>query len=202
MGYDAMTIGDLDLQLGPDVLRQRIADAQFPVLSANVLLASSGELLALPYAVLEKGGRKVGIVGLTADYSELSQTPGAEHFVLLKAEDVLRQYASELAPQVDILIVLSNLGYDEDQAISSLVPHIDLIVGGRTKVAPAEGWRNETTGTIVVQAGYEGRQIGRCQLHVDSAGSINVQSCAWLLLGEDYPDDPEMRALLHSFEGQ
>ncbi len=202
MGYDAMTVGDLDLQLGPEVLRQRIADARFPVLSANVALVGSGELLAQPYTILERGGRRVGVIGLTADSSEALQSPGAEAFLVLNAEDALAQYANELAPQVDVLIVLSNLGYDEDQAISSFSPHIDLIVGGRTKMAPVEGWRNETTGTVLVQAGYEGRQIGRCQLQVDSAGSVTVPSCGWILLSEEYPDDPEMRALLESYEAQ
>jgi 5'-nucleotidase len=202
LGYDAMTIGDLDLQLGPEVLRQRIAEAHFPVLSANVMLANRGQLLAQPYTIVERGGRRVGIIGLTSDSSEWLAAPGAEPFLVLKAEDVLPQYTSELAPQVDVLIVLSNLGHDEDQQLSSQLPGLDLIVGGRTKTAPPEGWSNETTGTVVVHAGYEGRQIGRCQLHLDGAGSATVQSCTLLLLSEDYPDDPQMRALLDSYEAQ
>jgi 2',3'-cyclic-nucleotide 2'-phosphodiesterase (5'-nucleotidase family) len=202
MGYDAMTIGDLDLQLGPEVLRQRIADAQFPVLSANVMLANRGQLLAQPYTIVDKGGRRVGIIGLTADSSEALQSPGAEAFLVLDAEQALAQYASELAPQVDVLVVLSNLGYDEDQAISSQQPRIDLIVGGRTKMAPIEGWRNESTGTVLVHAGYEGRQIGRCQVQVDGAGAVTASSCGWIVLSEEYRDDPEVRALLDSYGAQ
>ena len=37
--YDAYAIGDLDLLLGPSVLKQRIAEAEFPILTANVQLA-------------------------------------------------------------------------------------------------------------------------------------------------------------------
>ncbi len=80
MHYDAMALGETDLQLGEEALRQRIADSQFPVISANVVVASSGELLCKPYVVLEVGGRKVGLLGLTGSGSvaarvEVPQTP-------------------------------------------------------------------------------------------------------------------------------
>ena len=55
MGYDAMAIGDLDLQLGPEVLQELMAEANFPFLSANVTLASGGELLAEPYVLRQFG---------------------------------------------------------------------------------------------------------------------------------------------------
>jgi 2',3'-cyclic-nucleotide 2'-phosphodiesterase (5'-nucleotidase family) len=199
LGYDAMLLGDLDLQLGAEVIRQRIAEAKFPVLSANVLLASNHELLARPYVVVEKGGRKVGIIGLTSDFGQLTLTPAGEQYVLLKAEDELRKYASELAQQTDILIVLSNMGYDEDTRLSSAVPGIDLIVGGRSRLRLEQGWRNEGSGTVVVQAGEEGKCIGRCELHLDSAGSVTGHSCQLVDLGADFADDAELRAFLDGY---
>ncbi|MGB9879883.1 MAG: hypothetical protein ACPLRM_03885, partial [Anaerolineae bacterium] len=114
MGYDAMVIGDLDLQWGPDVLRQRIAEAKFPVLSANVMLAEENRLLAQPYALLQVGDRRVGIIGLTWDAASQSAPQFQGKYTLLKAEDVLAKYVAELARQTDIIIVLSNMGYDED----------------------------------------------------------------------------------------
>jgi len=194
MGYDALLLGDLDLQLGPEVLTQRIAEATFPVLSANVLLASDNTLLAQPYAVLKLGDRKVGIIGLTSELGQ--QGPNGDKYVLLKAEDALRKVVAEVALQTDIIIVLSNLGYDEDQRLSSLVPGIDLIVGGRSGLSLPDGWRNEQNGAIVVQAGEQGQQLGRCQLRLDGSATVASHSCEVLLLTEDYPDDADMRAFL------
>jgi 5'-nucleotidase/UDP-sugar diphosphatase len=195
MGYDAMVIGDADLQWGPDVLRQRSAEAEFPVLSANLLLAGEEKLLAEPYTLLEVAGRKVGIIGLTWDSADVSQ----DQYVLLKADDVLNQYVAELAEQSDIIIVLSNMGHDEDMLLSSLVPGIDLIVGGRTRLPVGEGSRNEQTGTIVVQAGSEGKWVGRRHLHLDSAGVVTEYSDELLYLTPDYADDPEMQAFLSNY---
>ncbi len=81
MHYSAMALGETDLQLGEDILRQRIADAQFPVISANVVVLSTGKLLCQPYVLLDVGGRKVGLIGLTgsgsvAASSEAPQTTG------------------------------------------------------------------------------------------------------------------------------
>jgi len=196
MGYDATTIGDLDLQLGPEVLRERMAEASFPFLSANVALASDGELLAQPYVVREFEGRKVGIIGLTWDFG--GQTPAGigEQYVILGAEDVLTRYVSQLGERTDIIIVLSNMGHEEDQRLSSLVPGIDLIVGGRSRIPIPQGWRNDQSGTIIVEAGSQGIYLGRRYLHFDVAGRVEEYSDELVVLTPDYAGDPEMLELL------
>jgi 5'-nucleotidase/UDP-sugar diphosphatase len=82
IGYDAMALGETDLQLGEDILRRRMAECRFPVLSANVVVASTGSLFTRPYALLEAGGRKVAVIGLTGsgsvpDTSEAGEPAGA-----------------------------------------------------------------------------------------------------------------------------
>jgi 2',3'-cyclic-nucleotide 2'-phosphodiesterase (5'-nucleotidase family) len=198
MGYDAMAVGDLDLLLGPDVLRQRIADAQFPILSANVLVAGEQQLLAEPYTIVTLGDHKVGIIGLTWDEASLP----SDEFQLLKAEDVLAQYVPQLAGQADMIIVLSTMGFEEDQQLSTLMPSIDLIVGGRNRLPLPESWQNQDSGTVVTQAGAQGEWIGRRVLHLNSVGEVTGYADELLLLTEDYPDDPEMRAFLDSYSVQ
>jgi len=196
MGYDAMTIGDLDLQLGPEVLRERMAEASFPFLSANVTLAGSGELLAPPYVLRRFGAREVGIIGLTWDFGQQVPAGIGEQYILLEAEDVLARNVSELEEQTDIVIVLSNMGYEEDQHLSSLVPGIDLIVSSRSRVPVPSGWRNEQTGTIVVEAGSQGIYLGRRHLHFDAGGQVTEYSEELVVLTPDYAGDPEMLELL------
>jgi len=50
LGYDAMTVGEHDLQLGLEVVREREEEAEFPFLSANLVLADTNELLFAPTA--------------------------------------------------------------------------------------------------------------------------------------------------------
>ena len=57
--YDAMALGEADLLLGRGVLDQRIADVNFPVLSANVYVPGTEDLYVDPYVILDVGGRKI-----------------------------------------------------------------------------------------------------------------------------------------------
>jgi 2',3'-cyclic-nucleotide 2'-phosphodiesterase (5'-nucleotidase family) len=202
MGYNAMVIGDLDLQLGLEILRQRIADSKFPILSANLMVAGENKLLSEPYTVLDVGGRKVGIIGLTWDGLSPDDPSIKGKFLLLKADLVLPQYVTEVSQQADIVILLSNMGYEEDQRLSSAVPGIDLIVGGRSRMPMNEAWRNETTGTLIVQAGAQGEWIGRRQLHIDSAGVVTEHQDELIYLTDDFADDPEMQAFLDNYPVQ
>ena len=193
--YDAMGLGDLDLELGADVLTQRIAQAKFPVLSANLSLASSGKLLAKPYALLDVGGRKVGIIGLTGTTQDVSSERDKQ-IAPLNVDDVLTKYVAELSKKTDIIIVLSTLGYDEDVRLSSAVAGIDLIVGGRSRMVMDQAWKNETTGTLIVQAGYQGEWLGRRRLHFDKDGAVTEIQDELIYLTADYADDPELQAFV------
>jgi 2',3'-cyclic-nucleotide 2'-phosphodiesterase (5'-nucleotidase family) len=198
MGYDAMVIGDQDLQWGAEVLRQRIADADFPVLSANLKSAGEDALFAAPYTLLEVGGHTVGLIGLTWEQTRVAP----EEFVLLNAEQALRTYVPEVAEKADIIIVLSNMGHEDDLSLAAKVPGIDLIVGSRTRIAPPEALLDPTNGTLVVQAGSLGQWLGRITLHFDSLGVVTGHDDELLLLTEDLADDPEMRAFLDNYATQ
>jgi len=195
MRYDAMALGDLDLQLGVEALSQRIAEAGFPVLSSNLALASSGRLLAKPYALLNVGGRKVGVIGLTWDQAEVP--PELETKVrVLSADEALKKYVPEVTGKTDIVVVLSNMGYEEDQRLSSLVSGIDLIVGSRTRMPLDQAWKNEQTGTLIVQAGSQGEWLGRRSLHFDTIGVVTEYKDELIYLTDDFVDDPELKAFM------
>jgi 2',3'-cyclic-nucleotide 2'-phosphodiesterase (5'-nucleotidase family) len=198
MGYDAMVIGDQDLQWGAEVLRQRIADADFPVLSANLKSAGEDALFAAPYTLLEVGGHTVGLIGLTWEQTRVAP----EEFVLLNAEQALRTYVPEVAEKADIIIVLSNMGHEDDLSLAAKVPGIDLIVGSRTRIALPEALLDPTNGTLVVQAGSLGQWLGRITLHFDSLGVVTGHDDELLLLTEDLADDPETRAFLDNYATQ
>jgi len=200
--YDAMLIGDLDLKYGPDVLAQRIAEATFPMLSANVLRASDKQLVARPYIIAEVGGRKVGIIGITWDGIDLEDPTLKDKYILLKADIVLPQYVTEVSQKADIVIVLSNMGLEEDQRLSSLVPGIDVILGGRSRNPMEDSWRNEKTGTIIAQAGAQGEWIGRRTLTIDASGVVTANRDELIYLTEDYADDTEMRTWLDNYKVQ
>ena len=65
MGYDAMAIGPVDLKLGAAALRQRMSEAEFPLLSANVLWRGDRGYVGDSYTILQAGSYRIGVIGLT-----------------------------------------------------------------------------------------------------------------------------------------
>src|ERR671918_2289720 len=66
IGIDAMVLGNHEFDFGPEVAAERIAEAQFPILSNNAL-EPDGSLLdgVTESLVVNVGDYKVGLFGLT-----------------------------------------------------------------------------------------------------------------------------------------
>ncbi len=59
--YDALTVGNHEPDYGSQVMAQRIQQARFPVVAANLVRKSSGELFTKPYVVRDDPGLRPAI---------------------------------------------------------------------------------------------------------------------------------------------
>ena len=64
IGYDAMVVGNHEPDFTAEKLLERIKEAKFPVLAANIVRKSNDELFTKPYVIKTIGGVRVGILGL------------------------------------------------------------------------------------------------------------------------------------------
>lgn len=64
MGYDAGTIGNHDVETGHAVYDRWAAQKKSPTLGANVISTSTGEPYLPPYAIIERDGVKIAVLGL------------------------------------------------------------------------------------------------------------------------------------------
>ena len=197
LGYDAMALGDQDFQLGLDVLRQRMEEAEFPILSANVVIVGTDKLFAPPYAIKDIGDHKAAIIGLT-NQEAARAADGA--IAVLDPLEALQHLMDEVSQKADIIIVLSHLGMEVDLQMASEVKGIDLIVGGQSRQVLNPPLWDEASGTVTAQAGYQGRWIGVVRLNIDSQGTVASHKGEVVVLGEDFADDPEMKALLDRYK--
>jgi 2',3'-cyclic-nucleotide 2'-phosphodiesterase (5'-nucleotidase family) len=199
MGYDAMALGPKELSLGVDLLRQRIGEANFPILSANAVLAGSEQLVAEPYTVLEVGGHRVGVIGLTR-----SQGTAPAGFQVLDPQQAAERYVSEVRQKAGTVILLTNLEYSAALALARAVPGIDLVVGALPDQAPTQTVRVPDTGTLVLvadlsSAGHSGRRVGVLLVTLGSDGSLTGESWQSRWMDQTIADDPAMQALLDKF---
>jgi len=197
MGYDAMAVGQLDLSRGIDVLLQRASEAQFAVLSCNIVSTKDGEPVFAPYTVVEHDGTRFGIIGV----SELEVAPMFEADGRVQVVDPLvgvEKYLPEVQTRSDHVILLSHLGLEADWALARAVDGIDIIVGGRSRSLLSIP--NVTGRTVVVQAGYDGEWLGRLDVSFDAQGRAVEPKVTIITLTPDVADEPALAALVAFYE--
>ncbi len=65
LGYDAVNLSYRDFRLGMAATVALVKQATFPIVSATLVDAASGRLLATPYVVRQSGDRRLAFVGAT-----------------------------------------------------------------------------------------------------------------------------------------
>lgn len=73
MGGVAVAVGERDLALGTSFLKRTAAEAGLKLLAANLVHAASGTVAFDAWTLVERGGVKVGIVGLAPELSSDAQ---------------------------------------------------------------------------------------------------------------------------------
>jgi 5'-nucleotidase/UDP-sugar diphosphatase len=202
MGYDAMTLGSGDFVIGWDQLEDRMEMAQFPMLSANVVLSETGELVGQPYIIKEvTPEHRVAIIGLTDPYAaELLSSIRERPVLVLDPVETARQYVDEVSDQANVILVLSHLGYDQDEVLARQIPEIDAIIGGKSGQVFDPPLRPDPLGPVFAQVGSQGMRLGVLRLDFDDRGKLIQAEGHPITLGPDVPDDPEMDELLESYK--
>jgi 5'-nucleotidase/UDP-sugar diphosphatase len=126
---DVFVMGNHEFDFGPDVAKQRVAEARFPVVNSNVT-DQDGSLFAgtVESRVIEVGGYKLGFFGLTTpDTAELA-TSGYARFkpVLETAKAMAAKLRGEGA---DLVIAVAHTSLGDDLALMGQGA-VDLILGG------------------------------------------------------------------------
>lgn len=66
--YDAVGVGNHDIEAGRKVFDRVYSETQAPVLAANVIDETTGEPYFTPYIILERDGFKIAVLGLLTPY--------------------------------------------------------------------------------------------------------------------------------------
>ncbi|WP_121616376.1 5'-nucleotidase C-terminal domain-containing protein [Virgibacillus halodenitrificans] len=156
MGYDAMTFGNHEFDLGQkDGNHQKLADfiqgAEFPIVSSNVDV-SKDEILSPLYKsgitstpadsaiydgiIKTVDGERVGIFGLTTEETENIASPLDVTFAnyVESAQKMVRQFE---AKGIDKIVAVTHIGYNDnpdmnDVNLAKAVDGIDVILGGHS----------------------------------------------------------------------
>jgi 5'-nucleotidase len=204
LGYAAAAIGNHEFDYGPEgavtfarhpnddpqgALRARAREANFPLLTANIVMASTGEPPpwdnVFPRVMLTVAGVKVGVVGLSTEATARSTLAlNFRNLVVRPLAEAVRYHAAALrAEGAWVVVVVAHAGgtcrhFDNPSDLSSCEPDeeifqvaralpagmVDVIVAGHTH----RGVAHLVNDIAVIESFANGRAFGRVDLTVDT----------------------------------
>jgi 5'-nucleotidase len=208
MGMDAAVVGNHEFDLGTNNLFNQINDwAQFPLLAGNYLYddpidptEASLRDVVQPYVIFDLDGLKVGVIGMGNNSSMTGILEGGNSLGIRPREDgeVVEELVRLLRPVVDVVVVVSHLGLDEDEGLGSHqvvddneklpLEGVDVILGGHLHIVlnPPKTLASDEVGnkTVLAHSGAFAKYVGRLDVVVR--------------VGEDN-SDPERRSRVTAF---
>ncbi|MBR5821377.1 MAG: bifunctional metallophosphatase/5'-nucleotidase [Alistipes sp.] len=134
IGYDVATLGNHEFDKGSEVLDAMISYADFPIVCANVE-AQNGATAIEPYTIIERCGVEFGFIGIVdTDNSgrPLGGNSAFANYTFTPDIETAYQVCEVVAPQCDMVILLSHMGLDRDIILAEQTPYYHWIAGGHS----------------------------------------------------------------------
>ena len=140
-----MALGEMEFMYGLEALKRCIKEANFPLLSANVIYEDTGKYFTEPYFICNTSdGLKVGITAVTDPDIPLSAY-GFSNLEVDYPSACLSEIVDTLKTEkdCDLVIVLSNLGEKEDRNLADSIEDINIIIGrGARTTSPSKVYQS------------------------------------------------------------
>ena len=170
---DIVTLGNHEIDYGLAHLLFLEKCAKFPIVNANMYIKTNHTRLFQPYKILDVNGLKIMFIGIITE-QVLASTRSEEVIgSFIDVWDAAKQVGviadNYRTVDIDMTILLTHIGFDEDQKLAELIdPNwgVDLIIGGHTHTFLDEPC--VVNGIPIVQVGVGTDQIGRFDIEIDT----------------------------------
>jgi 2',3'-cyclic-nucleotide 2'-phosphodiesterase (5'-nucleotidase family) len=207
MGYDVATIGNHEWDYGQQVLKDRIAEAKFVYVNANV----TGVNLGWKSNVIKNvAGINIGLFGVVTSDLPIIVAPSSLIGVgVADPTTTAQNQVADLKGQgAQYIVALSHCGYDNggaplDPAIAAGAPGINLIIGGHSHTVLSTA---AVVGkTMIVQTGTAAAYVGKEVIDFTTyQGKVTGQKVAYELVptATSVPEDPAIKAIVDGYNNQ
>ncbi|MCA9752892.1 MAG: hypothetical protein KC591_11925 [Gemmatimonadetes bacterium] len=199
MGYDATTLGDGEIRLSADVLREMLPGT-LPLVSANLEDRKTGRLFLPATRVVEKRGVRVGITAVTRVTDAMAPAWEDAGLRARPVEEALRAVLPDLRRRADVIVLLARMSVAESkELIEAIGGGVDVVVAGDVRDGRGRTLA-ENTGAVFVSAANRGRSVGLAELVLGpdhrSAGAIADE----IVLHRSVPENPDVLAIVDEFQ--
>ena len=175
LGFDAMT-AHWEFAYGPEQFKKVAGQLAYPVLACNVYDQKSRDLIFPAYTIHEVGSLRVGTIGIASNIVDKTMPPSFSqgiYFTLGNEElpGIITKLRND--ENVDLIIVLSHLGFPQDAKLAQEIQGIDVLLSSHThnRVFAAK----QVGRTIIIQSGAHGSFLGQLDLEIDNRRIIGFR---------------------------
>lgn len=192
---DAMT-GHWDFAYGPAKIKKIVSKLNYPMLAINAYQEENDELIFPPYLITEKNGLKIGVIGIAAFIiDKIMPKKYSQGLYFTLGDEELPDYITELKEEqnVDLVVVLSHLGFPQEVKLVEEVEGIDVLLSGHTHNRMSKpALINDT---IIFQSGSHGSFLGQLDLTIENKKIIKYNH-QLILLDHTMEKDPNLKKLV------
>lgn len=131
-GYSALTPGNHEFDYGLEVFNERLKEAGFPFLAANIIAQGGVDIGTIGHVLLKVDGVKIGVLGVVTP--DLAAQTNPRNVAGLTFEDPVKAAQTAAAALVEqgaeYVIAIAHMPEEATLELAQRVQHLDLIVAG------------------------------------------------------------------------
>lgn len=198
IGINAMTF-HWDSAYSPQHLLKLEEKLNYPILAVNAYHEGTKDLVFKPTEIYDVDGVRIGVIGIASNIIR-SNMP-KQFWIDTEFTDGIqetKEYVKQLKEEkVDLIVVLSHLGYPQDIELIKQVEGIDICLSGHThnRIENLE----KINDTYIIQSGSLGASIGYLDLKFDNSRLVSINH-EFILLDQNVKEDSEILESLEKDE--
>lgn len=194
LGMDAMTV-HWEFAYTPKGVREIAAALDYPILAINCYDKASGERMFEAWRVVERAGLRIGVIGIASPVVATMPPAFGEGLRFTIGNEELPGAVSHLRGEekVDLVVVLSHLGFPQDVKLARETDGIDVLVSGHTHNRMDDAIMEN--GAIIFQSGCHGAFVGRLDLTIEDR-RITSHRHHLIAIDETLAEEQEVSALV------
>lgn len=207
MGYVASVTGNHEFDWGLDTLQQRMDQAEFPILVANIFLEGTDTRpdWAVPTTMLSVKGEKIGVIGVTSVYTPTIVMAGVlDGYEFHDAGPIVEELAAELRDDgAKMVVVLAHMpdvygGVVSGEMTQVAVPGVDLIISGHSH----SGYSGLINNIPIIQQYSSGTAIGVSNLTYDRSTESVAKSALQVVttFNQGVTPDPTIAGIVADYQ--
>jgi hypothetical protein len=198
MGYAALNIGHREAQLSAEQLRDLRSHSAVPLVSANLLDATTHQPVFEPYRIVKRGKWRIAIVGVL-DPRGTSETLGSG-LMVERMETVLGSLLPQLKSQADFIVLLAFTDEASMHGLAREFYELDVILGGNVS-QPAQRAERENR-SVIFYVTNECRAVGLLPLKLHAPHKVEMHDPEVKLVSDRIPETASIRQLAGEYRDE